>query len=581
MPSEDATFYTVSFNSNGGTDVSSQRVEEGKRATEPAPPEKDYCQFSGWLLNGAEYDFDTAVTKSITLTANWETTTASKSMYDIAHEIAQKMGVNIDSRSSLSKDYYMTNPNGYTGREILQAIAGAHGGNWIITSSGELYLVPLFRNSTTYTVGNDALSFKKNRKMDAISQVIVNNENGSFTSGGSRGTNALTVECPFVGNITAQKIADDVYRKIGGYAYQGFSAESARITPKAELGAWVSIGGIKTMLAKQEIIFSPGCFSNISAPGEQDVNHEFTYKSPEKAAQERQREQSNDDVEQLEDDVEQLEDDVDNLQDIVNIIKNIFGDTNITKEIFGDTTVQGDVNIFGDTNIFGDLAAQSLFAEYGDFVDLTVDRLSTSKRIKKYLAADTSDDNFVRIQDETIHFIAGICDAETDPIQALNPYGQPLYWKRSPYQNDGSVITGPNGYPFVMNEDRNFVQVYTTTDETEWPIYVYNYTEQVKASVSFELETNDSDGNPIYTPTITLGAGNAQGTNQARIRKGTDGLEIMYTPNTGSDIGVKMLNNGEMEIIGYDFIKKIPSEDDLPEDWASQNRIFVIESDDE
>ena len=40
-----STFYTVTFNSMGGKEVSSQRIESGKKATKPADPTK---QLSPW-----------------------------------------------------------------------------------------------------------------------------------------------------------------------------------------------------------------------------------------------------------------------------------------------------------------------------------------------------------------------------------------------------------------------------------------------------------------------------------------------------------------------------------------------------
>ena len=64
--------YAVSFNSNGGSTVASQTVVEGKKATRPANPTKKGYTFIGWLLDGKTYDFNTTITKNITLTASWE-----------------------------------------------------------------------------------------------------------------------------------------------------------------------------------------------------------------------------------------------------------------------------------------------------------------------------------------------------------------------------------------------------------------------------------------------------------------------------------------------------------------------------
>ena len=64
--------YTVTFDSKGGTSVASQKVESGKKATKPTNPTKDGYTFVEWTLNEKAYDFNTAVTKDITLVAVWK-----------------------------------------------------------------------------------------------------------------------------------------------------------------------------------------------------------------------------------------------------------------------------------------------------------------------------------------------------------------------------------------------------------------------------------------------------------------------------------------------------------------------------
>ena len=67
--------HTVTFNTNGGTVVDSQFVNQGSVATKPAAPTKDNCHsFGGWYSDQAltkAYDFSTPVTESITLYAKW------------------------------------------------------------------------------------------------------------------------------------------------------------------------------------------------------------------------------------------------------------------------------------------------------------------------------------------------------------------------------------------------------------------------------------------------------------------------------------------------------------------------------
>jgi uncharacterized repeat protein (TIGR02543 family) len=66
--------FTVTFDSTGGTKISSQIIEEGSKATKPSIPKKDGYKFVEWQLNGKKYNFDNLVKKDITLIAIWKTT---------------------------------------------------------------------------------------------------------------------------------------------------------------------------------------------------------------------------------------------------------------------------------------------------------------------------------------------------------------------------------------------------------------------------------------------------------------------------------------------------------------------------
>ena len=66
-----------------------------------------------------------------------------KPMDEVVAEIAQRMGVTVDSRTVVSHTLQAGYPLEYTMREVLGFIASAHAGNWIITDAGELRLVGL------------------------------------------------------------------------------------------------------------------------------------------------------------------------------------------------------------------------------------------------------------------------------------------------------------------------------------------------------------------------------------------------------------------------------------------------------
>lgn len=85
-------------------------------------------------------------------------------MPDAVAEFCRIMGVKLDSRTVLNSAYTIDYPaNDYTIRDELRFIAAAHGGNWIMTDAGELYLVPLLDipEETSYLVTEhgDAITF--------------------------------------------------------------------------------------------------------------------------------------------------------------------------------------------------------------------------------------------------------------------------------------------------------------------------------------------------------------------------------------------------------------------------------------
>lgn len=69
--------YTVTFDSDGGTEISTQSVDYEGKATKPADPTKTNFAFAGWYLTTGDqpsneaFDFETPVTGDITLKAKW------------------------------------------------------------------------------------------------------------------------------------------------------------------------------------------------------------------------------------------------------------------------------------------------------------------------------------------------------------------------------------------------------------------------------------------------------------------------------------------------------------------------------
>lgn len=69
---EEINYYTVTFDSNGGTNIDSVVVKENDVIIEPSSPEKEGYTFEYWELDGKQYDFNTKVTSEIILIAKWQ-----------------------------------------------------------------------------------------------------------------------------------------------------------------------------------------------------------------------------------------------------------------------------------------------------------------------------------------------------------------------------------------------------------------------------------------------------------------------------------------------------------------------------
>ena len=71
-----ANTYTVTFNTDGGSEVAPATVTEGNKAQKPTDPTKTGYTFAGWYKGETAFNFDTdTITANVTLTAKWTANT--------------------------------------------------------------------------------------------------------------------------------------------------------------------------------------------------------------------------------------------------------------------------------------------------------------------------------------------------------------------------------------------------------------------------------------------------------------------------------------------------------------------------
>ena len=178
--------YTITFNSNGGTEVASQIVAGGNKATKPAAPTKEGYTFTDWYNGDAKFDFNTAVTSNITLTAKWtispvtiSTQPADVTMtYGDANKSVSVTVANLTGQ--LSYQWYCSNTAGFTPGDSNK-IKGATGQSYAIpsnTSAGTLYVKCVITNtdgSSTATVTSNEATVTINKAAATAATVTANN----------------------------------------------------------------------------------------------------------------------------------------------------------------------------------------------------------------------------------------------------------------------------------------------------------------------------------------------------------------------------------------------------------------------
>ena len=78
-----------------------------------------------------------------------------------------------------------------------------------------------------------------------------------------------------------RKMANDLLEKFStGFQYQPYSAKGAVLDPSAEIGDGVSIRDIYGGIYNRKLSFTRLMEADISAPGEEEINHEYKFETP-------------------------------------------------------------------------------------------------------------------------------------------------------------------------------------------------------------------------------------------------------------------------------------------------------------
>lgn len=436
---------------------------------------------------------------------------------NLVEAVCSQINVELDSRTReiITSGFTLPSPaKYYTLREYLGYIGMMYGGNWIITPEGKLRLILLKapvgpetvylsdengkflvfgdtkiiverssgaepeENTGYFDIGWSIKQFDKYEPFSTytgVRFVAGTDDTGNqiaFFAGDTTGQ-VLEVEFP----LATQAMVNKCYDTVKGYAYKPYSAMGAIIDPAAEIGDIVTIKERVFSIPSMEENYSSLYTATLTAPNDEELSNEYPHQSPLKRQIKRE---VSDQIMDLDENLEEF-----------------------------TVPLQGDV------------------------ANIAVDRLFTSRRIPRYLRQDTSDDNYIKIQDQSAQWITGSTTGATE--QAKNMVGLPLYWE----QDISGASLDVSGWPTIGGKAVNAV-----TTVTEWPVTVYAYTELVKRAISFV-----EDGG-VYNPVDIFGAGDGTGKNQARIDKTQNGLQFLFTNAAGERQGMVMYNTGGVELPG-------------------------------
>ena len=99
---EETNFYTISFDTDGGTSIDSIVIAPGYTFELPVEPTKDGYTFLYWALDGEEYDFTAPITSDITLTAIWKENKTSSNNNNSSNNNSNNTNHNGSSTSKIN-----------------------------------------------------------------------------------------------------------------------------------------------------------------------------------------------------------------------------------------------------------------------------------------------------------------------------------------------------------------------------------------------------------------------------------------------------------------------------------------------
>lgn len=112
---------------------------------------------------------------------------------------------------------------------------------------------------------------------NTYSKVIVNIDDETQASSGSDTGRILELDNPLFGSPT---VAAKLLQRLKGYQYQPYSAQGALVDPAAEMGDAISVNDVYGGIYTRERTFGRLMITDVSAPNDEEINHEYKWETP-------------------------------------------------------------------------------------------------------------------------------------------------------------------------------------------------------------------------------------------------------------------------------------------------------------
>ena len=113
-------------------------------------------------------------------------------------------------------------------------------------------------------------------QFDNYSKVVIHvSDDTTYVAGNDTGR-TLEIDNPF----GTQAMADNMLAGLTGYQYQPYEAKGALLDPAAEIGDAVNMRGAYGGIYTRERTFGRLMKADVSAPHDEEINHEYQYESP-------------------------------------------------------------------------------------------------------------------------------------------------------------------------------------------------------------------------------------------------------------------------------------------------------------